>query len=122
MPEPTSSTPPGATDDTLVPGSSDGSAGGSGPDASPAGGTGSAPVAVGAGGLGLQTAARDSDWLQADLTVALDVSQLWVVPAAVIGGPGLVVLLWIAAQAVAGGIWLPAARRLRGDDARRRST
>lgn len=49
--------------------------------------------------------------------------EVWAVPAAVIGGPGLLVLLWMALQALGAMAWVPAARRLRGDDlsrARRR--
>ncbi len=42
----------------------------------------------------------------------------WVVPFATFGGPGLIVLLWVAAQAGGASIWIPAARRLRGADAR----
>ena len=45
---------------------------------------------------------------------------LWLVPGAVIGGPGLLVLLWLVIQALAGMAWLPAARRVRGDEERRR--
>jgi hypothetical protein len=39
----------------------------------------------------------------------------WVVPFATFGGPGLIVLLWVAAQAGGASIWIPAARRLRGN-------
>ena len=39
----------------------------------------------------------------------------WVVPFATFGGPGLIVLLWVAAQAGGASLWIPAARRLRGD-------
>ena len=42
----------------------------------------------------------------------------WVVPFATFGGPGLIVLLWVAAQAGGASIWLPAARRLRGEERR----
>ena len=38
-------------------------------------------------------------------------------PFATFGGPGLIVLLWVAAQAGGASIWIPAARRLRGADA-----
>jgi hypothetical protein len=55
-----------------------------------------------------------------DLTVrilgGLDVSQLWFIPAGVLGGPGLLVILWVALQVGAGMAWLPATRRLRGDE------
>jgi hypothetical protein len=43
--------------------------------------------------------------------------EIWAVPAAVIGGPGLLFLLWIALQTAGATIWIPAARRLRDDDA-----
>lgn len=39
--------------------------------------------------------------------------EVWVVPAAAIGGPGLLVLLWVALQAAGAAAWLPAARRLK---------
>lgn len=42
----------------------------------------------------------------------------WVVPFATFGGPGLIVLLWVAAQAGGASIWIPAARRLRGEERR----
>jgi hypothetical protein len=42
--------------------------------------------------------------------------EIWAVPAAVIGGPGLLFLLWIALQAAGATVWIPAARRLRDDD------
>jgi hypothetical protein len=37
----------------------------------------------------------------------------WVVPAAVVGVPGLLAIGWVAAQAVAALLWIPAVRRLR---------
>lgn len=42
--------------------------------------------------------------------------EIWAVPAAVIGGPGLLFLLWVALQTVGATVWIPAARRLRDDD------
>jgi len=42
--------------------------------------------------------------------------EIWAVPAAVIGGPGLLFLLWVAFQTAGATIWIPAARRLRDDD------
>jgi hypothetical protein len=80
-------------------------------------------VSVGAGGLGVRTTADVGESL-GDLTVrilgGLDVSNLWYVPAGVLGGPGLLVILWVALQVAAGMAWLPAARRLRGDERDRR--
>jgi len=41
------------------------------------------------------------------------------VPAAVLGGPGLLILGWIALQALGTATWLPAVRRLRGREPKR---
>jgi hypothetical protein len=41
--------------------------------------------------------------------------EVWAVPAATIAGPGLLVLLWVALQTLGALVWVPAARRLRGD-------
>jgi hypothetical protein len=42
--------------------------------------------------------------------------EIWAVPAAVIAGPGLLFLLWVALQTVGATVWIPAARRLRDDE------
>jgi hypothetical protein len=42
--------------------------------------------------------------------------DVWIVPAATIGVPGLLILIWIGLQAVGAFAWMPAVRRLRGDD------
>lgn len=42
-------------------------------------------------------------------------APIWVVPVAAIGGPGLMVLVWVALQAAGASIWIPSARRLRGE-------
>jgi hypothetical protein len=42
--------------------------------------------------------------------------EIWAVPAAVIGGPGLLFLLWVALQTAGATVWIPAARRLRDDE------
>ena len=48
--------------------------------------------------------------------------EIWAVPAATIALPGLLVLLWVALQAAGAIAWIPAVRRLRGeDDARQRA-
>ena len=44
--------------------------------------------------------------------------DIWAVPAATIAGPGLIVLLWVALQAGGVSLWIPAARRLRGEERR----
>ena len=40
----------------------------------------------------------------------------WIVPAATMGVPGVLILLWIGLQAVGAFAWVPAVRRLRDDD------
>jgi hypothetical protein len=50
-------------------------------------------------------------------------NPVWAVPAASIAGPGLLVLLWLALQAIGAAAWMPSVRRLRKDeDARTRPT
>lgn len=44
-------------------------------------------------------------------------AAVWAVPAAAIAGPGLLLILLIALQAVGALAWIPAVRRLRGEDA-----
>jgi hypothetical protein len=39
----------------------------------------------------------------------------WYIPAAVIGGPGLLVILFVALQLAGAAAWIPAVRRLRGE-------
>jgi hypothetical protein len=43
-------------------------------------------------------------------------STVFAVPAAVLGGPGLLILLWVILQALGTATWIPAVRRLRGRD------
>ena len=50
----------------------------------------------------------------------LDGIGTWSVPAAVVGVPGLLVVLWVALQTVGALAWIPAVRRLRGDEDARR--
>lgn len=100
----------------------DGSSGGTGPGGGGDGGS-AVPVQIGPGGLGVRTATDSGDGL-GDLGVrilgGLDVSQIWFVPAGLLGGPGLLVILWVALQVTAGMAWLPATRRLRGDERQER--
>ena len=57
-------------------------------------------------------------------TVRLDAGTLtmlngfdtWSVPAAVVGVPGLLVVLWVALQTVGALAWIPAVRRMRGHE------
>jgi hypothetical protein len=76
---------------------------------------GATAVAIGPGALANADGAGSAAG-SVDIELRLDGASLWFVPAAAIGGPGLLVILWILLQVGAGGIWLPAARRLRGED------
>jgi hypothetical protein len=60
--------------------------------------------------------------LGTDVVALLDAPLVWFVPGAVVGVPGLLVLLWIALQAVGALAWIPAVRRMSGEPlaARRR--
>ena len=114
-PSPGASQP--ALSSTPSPTSGSGGSGGSQDGGNPAGG-GAVAAPVGPGGVGVRTTPTGSD----GLTVAglgLGGLQLWLVPGAVIAGPGLLVLIWLAIQVVAGMVWLPAARRIRGENERR---
>jgi hypothetical protein len=44
--------------------------------------------------------------------------ELWYVPAVVVAGPGLLVVVWVLLQLAAGIAWLPATRRIRGQERR----
>jgi hypothetical protein len=45
----------------------------------------------------------------------LDGFDTWSVPAAVVGVPGLLVVLWVALQTAGALAWIPAVRRMGGD-------
>ena len=55
-----------------------------------------------------------------DVLAMLDGPFVWFVPGAAVGIPGLLVLLFVALQALGALAWIPAVRRLGGDDDRRR--
>ena len=42
--------------------------------------------------------------------------EIWSVPAATLGVPGILLLVWVALQTVGALAWIPAVRRLRGDE------
>ena len=42
--------------------------------------------------------------------------EIWSVPAATLGVPGILLLVWVALQAVGALAWIPAVKRLRGDE------
>ena len=49
----------------------------------------------------------------------IDGITVWAIPGAIIGGPGLIVILWVMLQTGAAAAWIPAVRRLRGTDSDR---
>ncbi|MGH2392400.1 MAG: hypothetical protein ACRDGH_02745 [Candidatus Limnocylindria bacterium] len=53
--------------------------------------------------------------LGTDVVGLLDAPLVWFVPGAAVGVPGLLVLLWIALQAVGALAWIPALRRMSGE-------
>jgi hypothetical protein len=53
--------------------------------------------------------------MEVDLLAGVEV---WSVPAATLGVPGILLLLWVALQAVGALAWIPAVRRLRGEEER----
>jgi hypothetical protein len=55
-----------------------------------------------------------------NILAMLDGPFVWFVPGAAVGVPGLLVIAWIALQAVGALAWIPAVRRMGGDDRRRR--
>jgi hypothetical protein len=50
-----------------------------------------------------------------EVLALLDGPLVWFVPGAVVGGPGLLILLFIALQAAGAMAWIPAVRRMSGD-------
>lgn len=93
---------------------------------SPVAGAGVTTPPTGGGGGGGPTAPRIPAEPAAvsvgtgTLTV-LDGFDTWSVPAAVVGVPGLLVVLWVALQTVGALAWIPAVRRLRGEERGRES-
>jgi hypothetical protein len=68
----------------------------------------------------IQLAVTEPDGGQALNLAAINVftgATVFAVPAAALGGPGLLILLWVALQTLGAATWLPAVRRLRGRDA-----
>ena len=99
---------------------------GSGPPSGPSTGGGSsggggAPVEIRPGGLGVRATPAGSNALNVGGLGSVDAFGLWLVPGTIIAGPGLLAIIWLLIQVLAGLVWLPAARRVRGrEDARRR--
>jgi hypothetical protein len=113
-PSPGQPTAPPSLSPAVIARGGNGAGGGSAGDPTSAG---PLPVAIGPGGVGVRwSPSGDSAGLGVLSLDGLELGQLWLVPAALVGTSGLLVILWVVLQLVAGGIWLPAARRLRGED------
>lgn len=84
------------------------------PGASPTPGPESVTLApLGGGGT-------DSLSSSLNILALLDGPFVWFVPGAAVGVPGLLVMAFVALQAVGAVAWIPAVRRLSGEDKRRR--
>ena len=96
-----------------------------GPGGAPGGGGGSpprAPLAVDVGGAAAD-APIGGGILASPVGLAalslLDDAHVWFVPGAVVGVPGLLLLIVVAVQMAGGALWIPVTRRLIGRDAHR---
>lgn len=65
-------------------------------------------------------AANDDLGTGLDVLALLDGPFVWFVPGAAVGVPGLLVIVFVALQAIGALAWIPAMRRMEGDDRRRR--
>jgi hypothetical protein len=78
------------------------------------------PTGSGAGPAGVQVAYGDEGSGPGPISLAAFASftgsAVFAVPAAVLGGPGLLILLWVVLQVLGTATWIPAVRRLRGRD------
>lgn len=64
-------------------------------------------------GLAFDEAELDVGTVGVDLLAGIEV---WSVPAATLGVPGLLLIVWVMLQAAGALAWIPAVRRLRGDE------
>ena len=46
----------------------------------------------------------------------IDGITMWAIPIAIVGGPGLLVILWVLIQTGVALAWIPAVKRMRGED------
>ena len=63
--------------------------------------------------VAFEEAQLDLGSMEVDLLSGIEV---WSVPAATLGVPGILLLVWVALQAVGALAWIPAVKRLRGDE------
>jgi hypothetical protein len=81
------------------------------PGSAPSGGAGTDPIIR----LAAADPAQGGELALAPLDVFAG-ATVFAVPAAALGGPGILILLWVAAQTLGAATWIPAVRRLRGRD------
>jgi hypothetical protein len=85
------------------------------------GGTGGTGIVVPTAPFGPDSPRVAFDEAQVNLgTVGVDLVgglATWTVPAATLGVPGILLIVWVALQAGGALAWIPAVRRLRGDEA-----
>ena len=100
------SQPPGtAVDEGAAPAAPPPSSGGSG-------GGAAAPVSTGPPTVAFDEQRLELGAMDVDLLGSV---EIWSVPAATLGVPGLLLIIWVGLQAVGALAWIPAVRRLRGD-------
>ena len=117
IPSPTPTATPRETstpnpEPSVSPASSDGSGGTSGSPRPGSGGgaTSPAPETIAFARLASDTG-RDGE-IGFELTGIMDADFVWFVPAASVGLPGLLVILWVVLQAFGALAWIPAVRRM----------
>jgi hypothetical protein len=74
-----------------------------------------APLGDAAGG------AADDLGAGVDVLALLDGPFMWFVPSAAVGAPGLLVVIFVTLQAIGALAWIPAVRRMGGEDRQRRT-
>ena len=77
------------------------------------GGGGAAPIGADAPRVAFDEPQLDPGSLDVDLLAGV---EIWSVPAATLGVPGILLIVWVALQAVGALAWIPAVKRLRGDE------
>jgi hypothetical protein len=76
------------------------------------GGSGAAPVSDDPPTVAFDEQQLDLGSMDVDLLGGV---EIWSVPAATLGVPGILLIIWVGLQAVGALAWIPAVRRLRGD-------
>jgi hypothetical protein len=71
------------------------------------------PVATDGPSIAIAEPRLDLGSLRVDLLAG---AEIWSVPAATLGVPGILLLIWVALQSVGALAWIPAVKRLRGDE------